>query len=102
MTWHSVIEANALRNDEAVPVKVADRDIALCSLGGEYYAIGNICTHQHAFLTDGFVEDGCIECPLHQGRFDIKTGRALGPPATLPVPTYPVKMENGKVLVYVV
>ena len=82
-------------------VKVAGLDIALCMLDGKCFAIGNVCTHQHAYLTEGYVESGCIECPLHQGRFDIRTGKAMGPPVSVPVPTYPVKIENGNVLVFV-
>lgn len=101
MTWHAVAEADALGNEEAIAVKVAELDIALCFLDGAYYALGNVCTHQHAYLTEGYVEDGCLECPLHQGRFDIRTGKAMGPPVSDSVPTYPVKVENGRVLVFV-
>jgi nitrite reductase/ring-hydroxylating ferredoxin subunit len=50
-------------------------------------------------LSDGFVEDGCIECPLHQGKFDVKTGAALCAPVTAPVRTYKVQVENGAVMV---
>lgn len=78
---------------------VEGREIALCFVGGQYYAVGNICTHQHVLLSDGFIGEGYIECPLHQGRFDLKSGCPLGAPVTLPIPTYPVKVENGKVLI---
>lgn len=101
MTWHVIADADALREAEAKAVKVADREIALCLVDGECFAVGNICTHQHAYLSDGYVEDGCIECPLHQGRFDLRTGKAMGPPVSEPVPTYPTKIEDGKVLVFI-
>jgi 3-phenylpropionate/trans-cinnamate dioxygenase ferredoxin subunit len=55
-----------------------------------------VCTHQYALLSEGYVEDGCIECPLHQGRFDLKTGAALGAPVTEPVRVYRVRAEDGK------
>lgn len=101
MTWHSVAAVGALRNEQAIASKAGGQDIAVCLLDGEYYAIGNVCTHQHAFLTDGFVEDGYIECPLHQGRFDIRSGKALGAPVTEPVKSYPVKIEGGQIYVYI-
>ena len=66
---------------------------------GELYALDNICTHQFAVLSEGYVEDGCIECPLHQGRFSLATGAPLAPPVTEPVRVYPVRTEAGKVYV---
>lgn len=99
MSWHQVVGAEALGEDEAMAVTIAERPIALCRSGGELYALHNVCTHQFALLSDGFVEDGCIECPLHQGRFDLKTGAPLCAPVTQPVRVYRVKTEQGKVFV---
>ena len=96
MTWHVAADADALREAEAKAVKVADREIALCLIDGECFAVGNICTHQHAYLSDGYVEDGCIECPLHQGRFDLKTGAALAAPVTEPVRVFRMREDGGK------
>jgi nitrite reductase/ring-hydroxylating ferredoxin subunit len=101
LAWHPVVDAALVTNEEAKGLTLNGHEIALCLVKGEYYAIGNICTHQHALLSHGFVDNGCIECPLHQGRFDIRTGEALGPPVTLPLETYPVKVEDGQVFVYV-
>jgi nitrite reductase/ring-hydroxylating ferredoxin subunit len=95
-----VASVGSVRSDEAKAIKLRGRDIALCFVDGEYYAIGNVCTHQHALLSDGFIENGCIECPLHQGRFDVRTGRALGPPVADPLPIYPVRVYDGKILVF--
>jgi 3-phenylpropionate/trans-cinnamate dioxygenase ferredoxin subunit len=80
-------------------VTIGERPIALCRSGGELHALHNVCTHQFALLSDGYIEDGCIECPLHQGRFDLKTGAPLGPPVTQPVRVYRVRTEGGKVFV---
>lgn len=99
MAWHEAAEAEVLGEEEAMSVTLAGRQIALCRSGGGLYALDNVCTHQYALLSDGFVEDGCIECPLHQSRFDLKTGAALGPPATEPVRVYPVRTEGDKVFV---
>jgi 3-phenylpropionate/trans-cinnamate dioxygenase ferredoxin subunit len=101
VAWHELGEAAALGDDEVVAVRVGDRQIALCRSGGELYALDNVCTHQYALLSDGYVEDGCIECPLHQGRFSLATGAPLAPPVTQPVRVYPVRCNAGKVYVEV-
>jgi 3-phenylpropionate/trans-cinnamate dioxygenase ferredoxin subunit len=88
-------------DEEALGVTVGRKQIALCRTGGALYALDNVCTHQYALLSDGYVEDGCIECPLHQGRFDVKTGAALGAPVTEPVRIYKLRTEGGKVFVEV-
>ncbi len=56
--------------------------VALYRFGEDYLATGNVCTHQYALLSDGFVEDGCVECPLHQAVFDLRTGKALSGPVS--------------------
>ncbi|WP_299450765.1 non-heme iron oxygenase ferredoxin subunit [uncultured Pigmentiphaga sp.] len=88
-----------LVDDEPLPVTLGDERIALYLVDGKVYATHNVCTHQFALLSDGYMEDGCIECPLHQGKFDIRTGAALCAPATAPVRTYPVHIEDGAILV---
>ncbi|MGQ0485094.1 MAG: MocE family 2Fe-2S type ferredoxin [Hyphomicrobiales bacterium] len=65
----------------------------------KYYATDGICTHEHAFLTDGLVMDNIIECPKHNGRFDYRTGAAKGAPVCVNLKTYPVKVEAGKVMI---
>jgi 3-phenylpropionate/trans-cinnamate dioxygenase ferredoxin subunit len=99
MGWHAVAAAEALGDDEALGVTVGEVPIAIVRAGGALHAIHNVCTHQYALLSDGYVEDGYIECPLHQGRFELTTGRALCAPVTEPVKVYPVKVEDGKILV---
>jgi len=99
LSWHEVPGAQALGEEEALGVVLSERPVALVRSGGEWHALHNICTHQLALLSDGYVEDGCIECPLHQGRFDLRTGAPKAPPVTEPVRVYPVKSENGKVYV---
>jgi 3-phenylpropionate/trans-cinnamate dioxygenase ferredoxin subunit len=50
-------------------------------------------------MSEGYLEDGCIECPLHQARFDIRTGAAMCAPATEPLRTYPVKREGDEIFI---
>ena len=99
MAWREVTGIGELDDEAAVAVVVGERQIALCRSGGELYALSNVCTHQYALLSDGYVEDGCIECPLHQGRFDLKSGAPLAPPVTEAVRVYPVMRKEGKVYI---
>lgn len=70
--------------------------IAIFNVHGELYAIGDTCTHEEFSLADGeMVDDFTVECALHGAQFDIRTGRALCLPATLPEDTYPVWIEDG-------
>lgn len=97
MAWRIVLSAGAVGEDEIVGLKVDGLDLAVCRHDGAYHAFHNVCTHQHAFLSDGYVEDGCVECPLHQGRFDVRTGQPKGAPVTVPIRVFPVKVEDGQV-----
>lgn len=81
-------------------VWVDDEPVGVYNVNGELYAIGDICTHEDFSLSDGgIVEDHTVECALHGSRFDLRTGKALGMPATGAVPTYRVWVEDGAVLV---
>lgn len=99
MDWIRIASTGQLQDDEAMPVVVGAARIALYRSEGEYFATENVCTHAFALLSDGFLEDGCIECPLHQARFDIRTGKALCAPATQDVRTYPLRVDGEDILV---
>src|ERR671930_204895 len=75
--------------------------IAIYHIGDTFYATTDICSHEYAELSEGFLEaDDCtIECPLHGSRFDIRTGAVLSLPAYEPIATYPVRVEGEDVLV---
>jgi naphthalene 1,2-dioxygenase ferredoxin component len=78
--WRSAVAAKDVANDEVVGCRVGEREIAIYRIEGALYATSNVCTHALAMLSDGIVENCTIECPLHNGRFDIKTGKALTSP----------------------
>ena len=101
MNWISIATPEQLQDGEALGVAVDEHRIALFRHEGEFYATDNVCTHAFALLSDGFLEEGCIECPWHQARFDIRTGKALCAPATKDLQTYPVKVDDGQVWVAV-
>lgn len=97
MKWIKVASATELGDDEAMTVKVPEGAFALYRVNGDYFATQAICTHATALLSEGYIEDGCVECPLHQGRFDIRTGRAMCAPVTVDLLTYPVKREGNDI-----
>jgi nitrite reductase/ring-hydroxylating ferredoxin subunit len=97
--WRPAVEASQVEEDDLVGVTVEGRQIAIYNLKGRFYATDNVCTHEHACLSDGFVIGDVIECPLHQGRFHIPTGTPKGAPVHIPLRTYPVKVEQGIVCV---
>jgi 3-phenylpropionate/trans-cinnamate dioxygenase ferredoxin component len=73
---------------------------AVFNVGGEFFAIEDVCTHDGAVLTDGNpIQGDEIVCPRHGARFCVRTGEALSPPAFEPTSTFPVKIEDGKVYV---
>jgi len=100
--WVRVAAKADVAENAAIAVRVGDKEIAVYHLpGGEFRATDNICTHEYAQLTDGWLEDGCIECPLHAARFDIRSGRALCAPADVDLKVFEVKAEGDDLLIKV-
>ena len=85
--------------ESAIPVEVDGTEIAIVQSGGAFYAIADECSHAAIPLSEGDVGDGEIECYLHGSRFDLRTGRALGLPATEPVAVYACHVSGDDVLV---
>lgn len=77
------------------------RAVALFNVGGSFFAIDDVCTHDGGPLADGELRGCEIACPRHGARFDVRTGAALCMPAFEPVATHEVRVENGAVLVRV-
>lgn len=73
--------------------------LAIYLVRDQVFATHDICTHAYARLSEGFLEDLNIECPLHQGMFNVKTGEPTGAPCTKAVRTYPAKLEGNEVFV---
>ncbi len=96
--WQDAAPQAVVIEGDVVAIQVAGREIALYEVEGEVFATDNRCTHGAARMSDGFLEGREIECPLHQGRFDVCSGQALCAPLTENLRTYPVRIENGRVL----
>jgi len=98
-SWKRVASLASLDEDEPKAVFVNGKTIALYLLDGDVYATGNECTHAFAMLSDGFIEEGKVFCPLHQGSFDIKTGAAVDEPCEEALETYSVKVDGDDIFV---
>ena len=88
-----------LAQDKPVAVSVDGIDVALVRTADSVYAISDECSHAAIALSEGEVEGETLECWLHGSRFDLRTGRPTGLPATEPVPVYPVLVDGDDVLV---
>jgi MocE subfamily Rieske [2Fe-2S] domain protein len=99
--WHFAGIAADFEDEDVEQVLVGDLAVAVYRAQGQFYATQDLCTHEHAYLSDGVVVDCVIECPFHQGRFDIRTGRALGAPVIEPLATFSVKVLDGRIYIQV-
>ena len=99
--FEAVARLDEIPDGGVVQVVVQGEPVGLYRVGGDVYAISDICTHEEAYLSDGDFEpeDLEIECPLHGSRFNVETGEVRILPATVPVTAYAVKVEGDLVLV---
>jgi naphthalene 1,2-dioxygenase ferredoxin component len=97
--WVKVAERGDLGEGDVLGVVVAGHDIAIYDLDGEIFATDDICTHAYAKLSDGWLDKGEIECPLHAGRFDVKTGKATAPPCIDDLKIYAVRVVGDEIQV---
>lgn len=95
--WYDVAGVDELEDDDVVQVTAGAAVCALYRVEGTFFATADRCTHEEASLSDGWVQDGTIECPRHQGVFDISSGKALTPPVTVAVCTYAVRVDGDRV-----
>ena len=73
--------------------------LALFNVNGQVHAIDGTCTHRGGPLGEGQLQDGVVTCPWHGARFDVATGKVLGPPAPRPVAVHRVVVEEGAIKV---
>lgn len=93
--WVKVASSDAVDEGAMLQVDVAGDAVCLYNLGGTLYATQDICTHEHAFLSEGYIDGDCIECPLHQALFHIPTGEVRSAPATENLRVYPVRVVGS-------
>lgn len=96
--WEAACPLEALREGTPKGLKLKGIPIALYKIGDSVYATHDICTHAYAHLSDGFIEDHTIECPLHGALFDVRDGKCLAV-ASSDLQTFPIKIADGTVSV---
>lgn len=99
MAWHVAAKVDEVTEGEVLGVMVNGEPVALYKIGGKIFATSNVCTHEYALLSDGYIEGDCIECPIHQARFHIETGEVRSAPASEPITPYPTKIDGSQILV---
>jgi 3-phenylpropionate/trans-cinnamate dioxygenase ferredoxin subunit len=97
--WIDVAKLDELPPGTRRRVDVDGVEVLVFNLDGAFYAIEDVCTHDYAPLDDAKLEGDEIICPRHGARFCIKTGAVTAPPAYEPVPTFPVRVHEGRVQV---
>lgn len=100
-SWIDLGAADEFCEDTPVAKQAGGQPLAVFRLGDAVYALRDKCSHGNARLSDGYVEDGCVECPLHQGLIDIRSGAARSAPITEAVRSFPVRVVAGRVEVNV-
>lgn len=93
----AIAPISELSNGERIFVEIDKLPIVIFNINGEYFAIGDVCTHDDGPLGDGDVEEHQVICPRHGARFDIRSGKALNLPAVVDIPAYPTRVINGQV-----
>ncbi len=97
--WVAVASRKDLGEGEVLGVTAGNAQIALYNVDGQIYATDNVCSHAFAMLSDGWLDGDQIECPLHAGRFDVKSGKGLGAPIPCDIKSYKVRLLGDEIQV---
>ena len=99
-TWTRACATDDVDTEDLIRFDHGERTFAIYrSPDDEFFCTDGLCTHEDTHLADGLVMDYVIECPMHNGKFDYRTGEALGSPVCVNLRTYPVKIEDGYVFI---
>jgi 3-phenylpropionate/trans-cinnamate dioxygenase ferredoxin component len=95
--FYEVAKVSELPSGERIFLEVDDKQIVIFNIAGQYFAIGDVCTHDNGPLGDGQLDGYQVICPRHGARFDVRTGKAVMFPAVRPTPAYPVKVTGDAI-----
>ena len=90
---------DSLQDGEMLAFEQDGDHVLLCKVRGEYHAISNICSHARVMLSMGKLRGTSVTCPLHGARFDVTTGKCLSGPAMMDIASFPVSVDNSKVII---
>ncbi len=99
--WQRVGPADELDVEDVMPFDFNGREYAVYHTIDGFFASDGMCTHEEEPLADGIVIDNVIECPLHQGRFDVRNGKALSAPVCIDLQTFPVQILAGDIYIQI-
>jgi 3-phenylpropionate/trans-cinnamate dioxygenase ferredoxin subunit len=99
MAYELACAVSDVPTEEALGVTIGRFDVAIARNGDEFFALQDLCSHAAVALSEGEVEDCTVECWLHGSRFDLRTGKPSGLPATEPVATFPIEVRDDGVYV---
>jgi 3-phenylpropionate/trans-cinnamate dioxygenase ferredoxin subunit len=97
--WTRIAGVGDVADGEVAPIEFMGLSLALYHIDGAFFCTDNVCSHAFALLSDGWLEGHLIECPLHNGQFDVRTGKGMGPPITADSRAYPIRVEGDDILV---
>jgi nitrite reductase/ring-hydroxylating ferredoxin subunit len=99
--WRPVAAERDVPPGEMFASEIGGVSLAVYNVDGAFFATDNICTHAYALLSDGWLDGDIIECPLHGGQFNVRTGQALGDPVTCDLRRFPTRLRDGRIEVQV-
>jgi nitrite reductase/ring-hydroxylating ferredoxin subunit len=83
----------------ALRVEAGDLVLAVFNVNGAFFVTDDACTHGPGSLADGYLDGEVVECNFHGGQFNVRTGEVVSPPCMVPVRSYPVTVEDGRVII---
>jgi nitrite reductase/ring-hydroxylating ferredoxin subunit len=95
--FKNISKVKEIPSGQMKAVEFEDETVCIVNVGGKFYAINNVCTHEGGPLAEGTLNYYEVECPWHGARFDIRTGEVKTPPAESPVSTYEIKVEEDNI-----
>jgi 3-phenylpropionate/trans-cinnamate dioxygenase ferredoxin subunit len=86
-----------LPNGERIFVDIGEHPIVVFNIAGSYFAIGDVCSHDDGPVGEGDLDGLEVICPRHGARFDLRNGKAVGLPAVIDIPAFPVRVNDGQI-----
>ena len=90
--------AKDVERGKMISVEKNGKDILIANVDGNYYAIGNVCTHMGCKLSEGTLSGNTVQCPCHGSIFNLKTGEVEKGPAEKPEPSYELRVDGDRIL----
>ncbi|BEU21162.1 non-heme iron oxygenase ferredoxin subunit [Paraburkholderia terrae] len=99
--WRCAGELAQLSEDNPIEYKLDGVEVGIFKVGGQIYALENVCPHAYALLTQGFIDGETVECPLHEAVFHIPSGKCLKEPGGRDLKTYAVRLAGEEIQIKV-